>query len=103
MCHSRALGSTYSLDLAESFADGDFEIPMFVHDTLPPGVPEMKKLKADIHYSFEETPTGGRVLISTYKKTALARSHSCVPALPNRRAQNRRPDGDSPINPNLTN
>ena len=49
---------------------------MFVHDTLPPGVPEMKKLKADIHYSFEETPTDSRVLISTYKKTALEAIHA---------------------------
>jgi len=62
--------------IAQSFADGDFEIPMFVHDTLPPGVPEMKKLKANIHYSFEETPTGGRVLISTSKKSALEAIHA---------------------------
>src|SRR5580698_5275640 len=29
--------------IAEAFQSGDFDIPMFVHDTVPPGVPEMKK------------------------------------------------------------
>ena len=62
--------------IAKSFAEGDFDIPMFVHDTVPPGVPEMKKLKADIHYSFEEMPNGGRVLISTSNKAALEALHA---------------------------
>jgi hypothetical protein len=38
-------------------------------------VPEMKKLREDIHYSFEETPKGGRVLISSSDKEALAAIH----------------------------
>ena len=42
--------------IAQAFQSGDFDIPMFVHDTVPPGVPEMKKLREHIHYSFEETP-----------------------------------------------
>jgi hypothetical protein len=58
--------------IAKAFEDGDFDIPMFVHDTVPPGVPEMKRLREQIHYSFEETPNGGRVVISSTSKEALA-------------------------------
>ncbi|MGH7483994.1 MAG: hypothetical protein ACRD59_03470 [Candidatus Acidiferrales bacterium] len=61
--------------IAHAFASGDFDIPMFVHDTVPPGVPEMKKLEASIHYAFEETPSGGRVMITTADKDALAAVH----------------------------
>jgi hypothetical protein len=31
--------------IAQAFANGDFDIPMFVHDTVPPGLPEMKRLR----------------------------------------------------------
>ena len=61
--------------IAKAFQSGDFDIPMFVHDTVPPGVPEMKRLRKDIHYSFEETPNGGRVVISSANKVALAAIH----------------------------
>ncbi len=61
--------------IAKSFQNGDFDIPMFVHDTVPPGVPEMKKLREDIHYSFEETATGGRVVISSSDTDALGAIH----------------------------
>jgi hypothetical protein len=62
--------------IAQAFQNGDFDIPMFVHDTVPPGVPEMKKLREQIHYSFEETPNGGRVVISSTNKEALTVIHS---------------------------
>jgi hypothetical protein len=61
--------------IAKAFQSGDFEIPMFVHDTVPPGVPEMKRLRKDIQYSFEETPNGGRVVISSANKEALEAIH----------------------------
>jgi hypothetical protein len=61
--------------IAQAFQDGDFDIPMFVHDTVPPGVPEMKHLRKEIHYSFQETPNGGRVVISSTDKEALAAIH----------------------------
>jgi hypothetical protein len=57
--------------IAEAFQKGDFDIPMFVHDTVPPGVREMKRLQGNIHYSFEETPNGGQVVISSSDKAAL--------------------------------
>jgi hypothetical protein len=57
--------------IAHAFQRGDFDIPMFVHDTVPPGVPEMKRLQDEICYFYEETPTGGRVLIKSMNKDAL--------------------------------
>ena len=61
--------------IAKAFQIGDFDIPMFVHDTVPPGVPEMKRLQKSIKYSFEETPNGGRVVISSTDKEALTAIH----------------------------
>jgi hypothetical protein len=61
--------------ITQAFQDGDFDIPMFVHDTVPPGVPEMKSLRKNIHYSLEEIPNGGRVVISSSDKEALAAIH----------------------------
>ena len=61
--------------ITQAFQNGDFDIPMFVHDTVPPGVPEMKKLRTSIHYSYEETPNGGRVVISSPDKESVAAIH----------------------------
>jgi hypothetical protein len=61
--------------IAHAFQSGDFDIPMFVHDTVPPGVPEMKRLQKQIRYTFEETPAGGRVIIVTTNDEALAAIH----------------------------
>lgn len=62
--------------IAHAFGEGDFDVPMFVHDTIPPGVPEMRRLREKINYSFEETPAGGRVVIATADKEALAAIHT---------------------------
>lgn len=61
--------------ITKAFANGDFDIPMFVHDTVPPGVPEMKRLREKIRYSFEETQAGGRVVIATEDQESLAAIH----------------------------
>src|SRR5207248_10547762 len=45
--------------IATLFAAGNFDIPMFVHDQTPPGVPMMRQLKDAISYKFEETERGG--------------------------------------------
>ena len=58
--------------IATEFAAGNFDTPMFVHDQTPPGVEEMKRLRGNIHYSFEEVDRGGRVVIQT--KDAGART-----------------------------
>ena len=61
--------------IAQAFANADFDIPMFVHDSIPPGVPEMKELRQKITYSFQETPAGGQVVIRTSDPRALAAIH----------------------------
>jgi hypothetical protein len=48
---------------------------MFVHDQVPPGVPVMKEKRAEISYSFEELPAGGRVRIKTRDPDALKAIH----------------------------
>jgi hypothetical protein len=57
--------------VAHAFSSGDFDIPMFVHDTVPPGVPELKRMKDKITYAFEKSPNGGRVMIHTSDPAAL--------------------------------
>ena len=51
--------------IAMAFAEGDFDIPMFVHDQVLPGVNEMKRLKTALSYKYEGTERGGRVIISS--------------------------------------
>jgi hypothetical protein len=51
--------------IAGAFASGDFDIPMFVHDQTPPGVPVLKRLRKKLHYKIETMDSGGRVVIST--------------------------------------
>lgn len=50
-------------------------IPMFVHSEIPPGTTEMKDRRADIAFTFEELPTGGRVRITTTNHDALNAVH----------------------------
>ena len=61
--------------IADAFATGDFRIPMTVHDTLPPGTNAMKRLRSKIQYTYEETPTGARVVIKTTDPSALDAIH----------------------------
>jgi hypothetical protein len=51
--------------IARMFANGDFSIPMFIHDRVPEGVGALKRPGAAIDYRFEETSRGARVRIST--------------------------------------
>src|SRR5215470_17199578 len=51
--------------IAGAFASGDFNIPMFVHDQTPPGVPVLKRLRKKLAYKVETNDVGGKVVIST--------------------------------------
>ena len=62
--------------IAQAFTAGDFDLPMFIHDRTPPGVPEMQKRKVNISYRFEETERGARVVIATADRHALRAIHS---------------------------
>lgn len=61
--------------IATMFGDGNFEIPMFVHDQKPPGANVMKQMKSSIVYRYEEMDTGGRVQITTTDPEALRAVH----------------------------
>ena len=60
---------------AKAFKEGDFSAPELTHSRVPPGVPSMERLKADIQYKYEETPAGGRVVISTNNAAAIKAIH----------------------------
>lgn len=61
--------------IVKMFAAGDFEIPMFIHDKTPPGVPVMKQLRDQIQYTFENMDRGARVRITTKNAEALDAIH----------------------------
>jgi len=61
--------------IAKAFAAGDFNIPMFVHDQVPPGVPVMQAKKDKITYSFEESERGGKVVIRSGDAEAVSAIH----------------------------
>lgn len=66
---------THLRHITSMFADGDFSIPMFIHGQTPPGVKEMTYRRADIAYTFEESPAGGKVRITTANRDALNAVH----------------------------
>src|SRR6266700_5467072 len=61
--------------ISQAFQSGDFNIPMFVHDQTPPGMPVMIKLKDQIRYRYEPTKTGARVVISSENADAVEALH----------------------------
>ena len=61
--------------IAGMFSDNNFEIPMFIHDRVPPGVPVMKEKHSAITYTFEPTERGGQVRIVTHNPKALKAVH----------------------------
>ena len=61
--------------IAKMFEHGNFEVPMFIHGKMPDGVPVMKRERATIHYSYEDTTRGGLVRIRTSNAEALEAVH----------------------------
>jgi hypothetical protein len=61
--------------IAGMFAQGHFSLPMFIHDTVPPGVKVMKRLKNQIVYTAENTAKGAQVRIVTGNPEALVAVH----------------------------
>jgi len=57
------------------FSDCNFDIPMFIHDQVPPGVPVMKAKRDAITYTYQETERGGQVRIHTTDPDALKAVH----------------------------
>lgn len=61
--------------IAKAFAEGDFDIPLFVHDQTPPGVPVMKRLAKEIHFNSHDTERGGEVTITSTSPEAIQAIH----------------------------
>ena len=64
------------IHIAQAFSAGDFHLPMFIHDRMPPGAETMKRLRTQISYRAESTDRGARVLIRTENPEALAAIHA---------------------------
>jgi hypothetical protein len=62
-------------EIARKFAAGDFNAPQFIHERVPPGVPEMKRMKSEITYSYEDLERGARVKVSSANPKAVAAIH----------------------------
>jgi len=62
--------------VAQMFSAGDFQVPMFIHDTVPPGVAVMEAKKDAISYKYEETKNGGRIRTATADAEALFAIHA---------------------------
>jgi hypothetical protein len=65
--------------IARAFQDGDFEIPIFAHDTGPTSMLKMKPLQNQVTYSFEGSAGGGRVIVSSAERDAIAAIHNFLP------------------------
>src|ERR1700682_2045984 len=51
--------------IAKRFSAGDFDVPMFIHDTNPPSASIMAKLRHEIRYRYVETDHGAKIQITT--------------------------------------
>lgn len=72
---SRDAVRTHLKEIADAFAQGDFQNLFMTHDETPLGVPTMQQLKARITYAFEQTDRGGRVRIATSSAEAVTAIH----------------------------
>ncbi|MBV9645292.1 MAG: hypothetical protein JO334_17160 [Verrucomicrobia bacterium] len=61
--------------IAGMFSQGDFQLPMLIHATVPPGVDTMQRLKGKITYTAAITQKGARVRIRTEDSEALQAIH----------------------------
>jgi hypothetical protein len=57
------------------FSEGNFQVPMLVHEKTPPGSEVMQKLKTEISYKYKETERGAVIQISTANAEALQAIH----------------------------
>lgn len=61
--------------IAGLFSSGDFDLPIFIHDRVPPGVPIMKAKRCAISYTYQDSARGGEVRIRTSNTEALNAVH----------------------------
>jgi hypothetical protein len=56
---------THLKHIVGMFSNGNFNAPMLIHDTNPPGVATMTRLKSDIRYTVSAIPRGAMIRIET--------------------------------------
>ena len=61
--------------IAMMFGEGNFEVPMLIHEKTPLGSETMKQLKSEIGYEFIETERGASIKISTTNAQAVKAIH----------------------------
>jgi hypothetical protein len=61
--------------IATMFGEGNFSVPMLIHEQNPPGADVMKQLKTGIKYEFGENERGAFIRISTSDPAALKAIH----------------------------
>jgi hypothetical protein len=53
------------MHLTQMFSDGNFNAPMLIHETNPPGVATMSRLRLEIHYDVSDIDRGAKIRIVT--------------------------------------
>jgi hypothetical protein len=61
--------------IATAFAAGDFNLPMFIHDTVPPGVQVLKARREQMTFRYEDVDKGGKVVVQTVDPAARDALH----------------------------
>jgi hypothetical protein len=61
--------------IAMMFSEGNFEVPMLIHEKTPPGSEVMQKLKGEISYEYKETDRGALIQISSANTQAVQAIH----------------------------
>lgn len=62
--------------ITQLFSSGNFDVPMFIHDTTPPGVTTMAQRKGEIRYQYFETERGACVRITAASPPATDAIHA---------------------------
>jgi hypothetical protein len=62
--------------IRSAFSEGNFALPVFIHDKLPPGTDVLKARRETLAFRYEDLPSGGKVLVTTADAEALAALHA---------------------------
>jgi hypothetical protein len=62
--------------IRSAFGEGDFALPVFIHDKPPPGLDVLTARRETLAFRYEDLPSGGKVLVTTADADALAALHA---------------------------
>ena len=62
--------------IATMFSEGNFQAPMLIHDTNPPGVASMIRLKSQIRYEVSNVDRGAKIRIVSTAPDAIDAVHA---------------------------